>query len=157
MGQKFRSSSVGWFWLSICSEITVKISKGLTRTEGSVSSMAHSHDCWQEVLVPCHVNHIREVECPHDMGTSLSQLKPYNREQGGRCNASYDITSEVILHHALLEKARSLHLLKGGGPKICGYILKPTQQILWVISISICSKEILLPGTHMVSVWLRFY
>lgn len=50
MGQKFRSTGVF---------LVYHLSEGV-RTGGSVSKMAYSQGC-------CHVNNIRQPECPHDM------------------------------------------------------------------------------------------
>lgn len=83
MGQKFRSSLVGWFCFSICPEVAVKIFEGVTRIGGSVSNTANSLGCWPETLVPCHVNHIGGLKCPHDAATSLSQRRPHKRERKG--------------------------------------------------------------------------
>lgn len=51
-----------WFWLRIFHEVSITMlvglrsSDSLTGTVGSTSKMVHSHDFWQEDLVPHHMD-----------------------------------------------------------------------------------------------------
>ena len=60
--QESKSSIAGRFWLGVSREVAVKMSVGpavLSRLTGagrSTSNMAHSHGCWLEASVPCHID-----------------------------------------------------------------------------------------------------
>lgn len=55
------------------------MSKGITRTGESVSDKTHSPSSGRSIhSLPG--KHIGQLECPGDMGASLSQCKPSKRE-----------------------------------------------------------------------------
>lgn len=69
-GQESRSGSVGWFWLRVCHEVTVKVLSGAASPEGWIA-VGSSH----------RPRSIGMLECPHNMVAGLPSVRhPKERE-----------------------------------------------------------------------------
>lgn len=77
-------------------------SAGLTGPGGCASELAHSRSCRLEVSVPQRIltGDLNPLPCgpPHRV-VPMSSREQSKREQGGKCNAFYDLASEVTHHH----------------------------------------------------------
>lgn len=77
-------------------------SEGLTGPGGYASKLAHSHSCRLEVSVPQRIlaGDLNPLPCgpPHGV-VPMSSREQSKREQGGKCNAFYDLASEVTYHY----------------------------------------------------------
>lgn len=102
--------------------------------------------CWQHKLSssphgPLH----KLLECPHDMAANFSQSKWSKGEQGGICDAFYDLFSQVVLYHSHFVRSESLNsahtqregvrlcLLKGRVSTNLWMFLKPPHSYRTVI------------------------
>ena len=98
----------------------LQFSEGLTEAQESASKMAHSHSCWQEVLVLQLVGLSSGLlECPHDTVARFPQTDGSERErknkhqEQGFCSLVLDCTPSFPFSSIIRNKSLRPHSCGG--------------------------------------------